>query len=51
MIEVKLHLKPILELREVKNMQNIELYGDERGYCPKNDVYSCECDTKNGVPC
>jgi hypothetical protein len=48
-IEAKLHLKPILELRKVKNMQDIELYGDKRGYCSKSDVYSCECDIESGV--
>jgi hypothetical protein len=46
MIEAKIHLKPILELIEVRIMQDIELYGDKGGYCSKN-----ECDTKSGVPC
>jgi hypothetical protein len=50
-IEAKLHLKPILEFKEVKNMQDIELYGDKRGYCSKSDVYSCECDIESGVRC
>jgi hypothetical protein len=50
-IEAKFHLKPILKLREVKNMKDIELYGNKGGYCSKSDVSSCECDIKSGVPC
>ncbi len=50
-IEAKLHLKPILKLREVRNMENIEFYGDKGGYCSKNDVSSSKCDIENGVLC
>ncbi len=50
-VEAKLHLKPIIKLREVINMQDIEFYGDKGGYCSKSDVSSCEREIESGVPC